>query len=323
MSVETPERAAVRHSVPFYLVALGFLCGAGVAAQSRINGQLGAAMHDGFAAALISFCGGLLIVLVALAFLPVGRRGVRRVASALRKREIPVWYLFGGVCGAFIVLSQGLTAAILGVALFSVGIVAGQTIGGLVVDRRGMGTMSARPLTAQRIAGSALALGAVALAGSTEIGSSVAIWVVVLPFLAGGVQAFQQAVNGQVRSTSESTATTTLINFLAGATVLAVAFVIHSSIAGWPTQLPPQPWLYLGGPLGALFIAVSASIVRAMGVLLLSLATIAGQLVVALLLDIVAPTSRAGVTVFTVVGTCLTLVAVAIAAVPGRTKGTK
>jgi len=323
MSVETPERAAVRHSVPFYLVALGFLCGAGVAAQSRINGQLGAAMHDGFAAALISFCGGLLIVLVALAFLPAGRRGVRRVASALRKREIPVWYLFGGVCGAFIVLSQGLTAAILGVALFSVGIVAGQTIGGLVVDRRGMGTMSARPLTAQRIAGSALALGAVALAGSTEIGSSVAIWVVVLPFLAGGVQAFQQAVNGQVRSTSESTATTTLINFLAGATVLAVAFVIHSSIAGWPTQLPPQPWLYLGGPLGALFIAVSASIVRAMGVLLLSLATIAGQLVVALLLDIVAPTSRAGVTVFTVVGTCLTLVAVAIAAVPGRTKGTK
>jgi transporter family-2 protein len=318
MSVSTPEPAAVRRSVPFYLVALGFLCGAGVAAQSRINGQLGAALHDGFAAALISFCGGLLIVLVALAFLPRGRSGVRRLASAVRNREIPPWYLIGGVCGALIVLSQGLTAAILGVALFSVGIVAGQTVGGIVVDRRGMGTMSARPLTAQRIVGSALALGAVALAGSAEIGSSVAIWVVVLPFIAGGVQAFQQAVNGQVRSVSDSTATTTLLNFITGATVLAVAFVIHSSIAGWPTHFPPQPWLYLGGVLGATFIAVSASIVRAMGVLLLSLATIAGQLVVALLLDIVAPTSRNGVTVFTVVGTCLTLVAVAIAALPRR-----
>jgi bacterial/archaeal transporter family-2 protein len=105
--------------------------------------------------------------------------------------------------------------------------------------------------------------------------------------------------------------------------VLVIAFVIHSAIAGWPTRLPTEPWLYLGGAIGVVFIAVAAAIVRSIGVLLLSLATIAGQLVTSLLLDILAPTSRQGVTVTTILGTGLTLVAVVIATIPSRFRGTK
>jgi transporter family-2 protein len=316
MSVADPLTR--RRSAHVGLVALGVVCGAGVATQSRINGQLGSLIHDGFAAAVISFGSGLIIVLIALIFMPKGRRGVVRLATAVRQRDIPFWHVLGGAGGAFLVLSQGLVAATLGVALFSVGIVAGQTIGGTVVDRRGLGSMAPRPLTVQRILGSVLALLAVVLAASSQVSTSVPVWMLVLPFLAGLLQSLQQAVNGQVRAVSESVATATLVNFIVGTTVLVIAFVIHSTLLGWPTRLPTAPWLYIGGAIGVIFIAVSAAIVRSIGVLLLSLATIAGQLVTSLLLDVLAPTSREGVTLTTILGTTLTLVAVVIATLPSR-----
>jgi transporter family-2 protein len=318
MSAPPTDATTGRRVTTVPLVGLGFLCGAGVAAQSRVNGALGARMHDGFAAALVSFGVGLVIMLIALALIPTGRRGARRVIAAVRTREIPFWHTLGGACGAFFVLTQGLTAAILGVALFSVGVVAGQTIGGLVVDRRGLGTMPSRPLTIQRVLGSALALGAAILAASPDLSGTVPFWILILPLLAGSIQSLQQAVNGEVRQVSQSTVTTTLGNFIVGTTVLVVAFVIHSVIAGWPTRLPPEPWLYLGGAIGVVFIAVSAAIVRAIGVLLLGLATIAGTLVTSLIIDLIAPTSPGGVPLTTLLGTVLTLVAVAIAAIPRR-----
>jgi bacterial/archaeal transporter family-2 protein len=323
MSVQSAELSPRRRSAHVGLVAVGVVSGAGVATQSRINGQLGSLIQDGFAAALISFGSGLLIVLVALIFLPNGRKGIGRVATAIRQRDIPFWYVLGGAGGASLVLSQGLVAATLGVALFSVGIVAGQTIGGAIVDRRGIGRMPARALTVQRVVGSALALAAVIVAASSQLSSTVPVWMLVLPFLAGLLQSAQQAVNGEIRVVSESVATATLANFTVGTTVLAIAFVIHSAIAGWPTRLPSEPWLYLGGAIGVVFIAVAAAIVRSIGVLLLSLASIAGQLVTSLLLDILAPTSREGVTLTTILGTVLTLVAVVIAALPSRIRSTK
>jgi bacterial/archaeal transporter family-2 protein len=322
MSVQPAEASTPRRRAHIGLVALGVVCGAGVATQSRVNGQLGSLIHDGFAAAVISFGSGLVIVLVALIFMRNGRKGVVRVATAIRSGELPFWHILGGAGGAFFVLSQGLVAATLGVALFSVGIVAGQTIGGTIVDRRGLGTLPARSLTVQRIIGSVLALAAVIVAASTQVSSSVAVWMLLLPFIAGVVQAVQQAVNGEVRAVSQSVVTATLGNFVVGTALLVLAFVIHSAIAGWPTHLPSQPWLYIGGAIGVIFIAVGAAIVRSIGVLLLSLATIAGQLVTSLLLDIFAPTSHGGVSLTTVLGTALTLFAVVIAAVPSRKKST-
>ena len=320
MTLPLAQPSPRRRSVHIGLIALGVVCGAGVATQSRVNGQLGSAISDGFAAAVISFGSGLIIILIALIFLPNGRRGLGLALGAVRRGDIPFWYLLGGAGGAFLVLSQGLVAATLGVALFSVGIVAGQTVGGTLVDRRGLGSMPARALTVQRIVGSVLALVAVIVAASTQISATVPVWMLVLPLVAGLLQSLQQAVNGQVRAVSESVATATLTNFIVGTTVLLIAFAIHSSIVGWPTKLPSEPWLYIGGAIGVIFIAVSAAIVRAIGVLLLSLATIAGQLVTSLLLDVLAPTSREGITLTTILGTTLTLVAVVVAAVPSRAK---
>jgi transporter family-2 protein len=313
---QTPVRSTRIATIP--LVLLAFVCGSGVAFQSRINGELGQRLHDGFAAADVSFASGLILVLIVLAFSRHGRRGFRQVASAVRSREVPFWYVLGGSAGAFLVLGQGIAAGVLGAALFTVGVVAGQTVGGLVVDRRGLGTMLPKPLTIPRVVGSAIALIAVGVAVSTQLTGNEPFWLLLLPLAAGLGQSWQQAVNGQVRAIAESALTSTLINFIVGTIVLTIALSVDVALAGWPSRFPTEPWVYLGGPVGVCFIAISAMIVRSLGVLLLSLGTIAGQLVTSLLIELVAPVAGHPVTLTTAVGTSLTLVALVIAEIPRR-----
>ena len=301
-------------SFPLWLaLVLATVCGAGVAVQSRINGELGARLGDGVTAAVISFGSGLVILVVAMIVAPAGRRGLARVASALRSRELPWWYVAGGAAGAFFVLSQGIAAAVLGVALFSVAVVAGQTVSGLVLDRVGIGPGGRRELTPARVAGAVIALVAVTWAVSAQLGGQVPVWLMVLPLIAGVGMGWQQAVNGQVRAVARSALTATFVNFLAGTAVLLVLMLGRWAIAGLPKPLPAEPWLYLGGAIGCVFIAGASLLVRITGVLLLGLGTVAGQLVAALLLDLLAPSSAAPVAFSTVGGTLLALVAVAVA----------
>ena len=297
-------------------VAGAVLVGVLTATQSRINGELGRALDDGYLAALISFGSGLVILLVVLAFWSPGRRGLRRVFASVRDGDTPWWYLIGGAAGGFFVLSQGLTGATLGVALFTVAIVCGQTISGLAIDARGLGTTPPAPITITRLLGTALALVAVTWAVSSQLVGDIPLWMLLLPFLAGLGIGAQQAVNGQVRIISRSALTATVMNFLVGTFVLAVAAIIHESIVGLPTVFPQQPWLYVGGLIGAIFIGLSVVVVRATGVLLLGLGSVAGQLAMSLLLDLVLPIPGHVFVWTTLAGTLLTLLAVALAAVP-------
>jgi bacterial/archaeal transporter family-2 protein len=312
----TPTTSRLRVAL---CVLLATLCGSGVALQSRINGQLGSDLGDGFVAALISFGTGLVIVTVLLLAMPSGRRGFGVVRRAIRTRQIPWWHAAGGAAGGLFVLSQGLVVGLLGIALFTVASVAGQTLSGLFIDWRGIGTVAPKAITVSRVVGASLALVAVAIAVLPQLSGHAHIWVVVLPFLVGLCLSWQQAVNGQIKTLARSATTATFFNFVAGTIVLAVFAAINLALAGLPHGFPSDPLLYAGGLIGVLFIAGFAFVIPVIGVLLQSLAAIGGQLLMALLLDAVAPTDTAGIAVATVVGTLLTLVAVVIASIRSRT----
>ena len=304
------------------LAVLGAVaCGAGVAMQSRINGQLGAELQDGYIAAVISFGSGLVILTTVMLFVRSGRDGVRKVRTAIKAGEIPWWYAVGGAAGGFFVLTQGLASAALGVALFSIGVVCGQTVSGVIIDRIGLGTHEPRAINAQRIVGALLALVAVAVAASSELGGGAAPLLLLLPFIAGLAIAWQQAVNGQIRIVANSALTATFGNFAVGTSVLVVAAGIHTLISGWPTKFPTDPTLYIGGSIGVVFIGLGTIVVGTTGVLLLTLGTISGQLLMSLLLDVVAPVAGHGIQWTTLLGTALALVAVVIVAT-ARTRPT-
>jgi transporter family-2 protein len=295
-------------------VAAAVLGGLGVAVQSKINGALGSRLSDGFAAALISFGSGLIVVGLIVAAQPAARAGLRRVRSAVRLSDLRFYQCLGGTCGALLVASQGLTVSILGVALFTVAVVGGQTLASLVVDRLGLGPAGAQPLTWPRVASAGIAIVAVVVAVGDRIATPSAAAVAILPAIAGAGTAWQQAVNGRVRGAAGSAMTATLINFVAGTTALLLAFAVDVLVRGWPTgHLPANPVYYIGGSMGVVFIAIAAAVVRHTGVLLLGLSMVAGQLIGALLIDLVVPgpEGRPGVNIL--IGVALTLIAVGAA----------
>lgn len=282
------------------------LAGAGTAVQARINGELAHRLGDGIAAATVSFLVGQILLLCALPWiLP----GMRNFWTALRKRELLWWQCLGGACGAFLVATQGLTVTTLGVAVFTVAVVAGQSASSVAVDRAGLAPGGPRPVTVYRGVGALLCVIAVVIAVSDRLGDAKALGLAALPALAGIGVAWQQGMNGFVRQASGSALSATLVNFTVGTTLLLVAFAIWST----PRALPPDLWLYLGGPIGIFFIAVAAAVVRHIGVLLLSMGAIAGQIIGALTVDAFAPAAAGPPDLRTYLGATLALAAVALA----------
>lgn len=299
-------------------VAGAVLIGALTALQARINGTLGAEIGDGIVAAAISFSSGLLILVALSALLPEGRRGFGRLVSGIRSRSIPPWMLLGGLAGAFTVASQGLTVATIGVALFTVGFVAGQTTGGLVLDRVGYGPAGVVPVTVRRLVGAVLAIAGVIVCLSGDALGAVPLWMLVVPAIAGAGVAWQQGTNGRLRVRVESPLTATLVNFVGGTAVLVVAAVVHVGVVGAPRVIPTEPWLYVGGAVGVVYIFLSAVVVRRTGVLLLGLGSVVGLLSTSVLLDALWPAPAAPSTPVALLASAVAIVGVIVAAVPWR-----
>ena len=291
-------------------VALAVLAGAGAAVQARINGELGLRLGNGIAAATISFGIGLVLLLCAIGWM---RPGLHKVRLALRDRSLRWWQLLGGVCGAFLVATQGLTVPLLGVAVFTVAIVAGQSASSLAVDRAGLAPGGKRAITANRAWGAALCVLAVAIAVSDRLGDAKALGLALLPALAGVGVAWQQGMNGFVRQAAGANLPPTLINFSVGTAALLLVLTVDLLNRGRIEPLPPEPWLYLGGPLGILFIATAAAVVKRIGVLLLSMGAIAGQVSASLVIDAVAPSAAGPPHARTIAGALLAVAAVALA----------
>jgi len=322
-------------------LAASFVTGGFIVGQARVNAELGAELGDGVLAAVISFGLGLVLLLVLVALIPAGRRGLRRVGAARRRGSLRSWQLLGGLGGALLVAGQGLTVHVLGTALFTIAVVAGQSSGGLVVDRAGLGPAGPQATTPPRVVGALLMLGAVVLSVAPSLRTEAPVVPALLPLAAGLAIATQQALNGRVAAvagggqedpdtdpdaghdrgrTIVSVLPAATINFAVGFAALVVAGLVAIALLGPPHPLPSAWYLYLGGPFGAVFIGLSAWIVGQIGVLLLSLGAVAGQVVTAVLLDVVMPPAAGTPGATTVLGAALTLVAAGIAAAPWRAR---
>lgn len=307
-------------AAPWLLLAV--FSGALISLQARITGELAAGLGgDGFAAAVISFGSGFVMLALGLLVLRKPRRGVSLVLADVRGRRLKWWQVLGGFGGAAFLLAQGLTVGALGVALFTVAIVAGQVTGGLLFDRMGLGPAGPQRPTRRRVVGAVLVLAAVGLSMSDKLGAGFPYLMLVLPMVAGVCVSWQQAVNGHVKNSAGSAYAGTFFNFAAGAAALAVIFVVHAVATHVPSHLPTEPYLYLGGLVGIAFISIAVAAVQKLGVLLLGLCTITGQLVGSVALDLLLPHGEAQVTTATVAGVVLALAAVAVAALSGTRKG--
>lgn len=314
-----PQHSSEPRWLQLVAVPVMLLVGALAAVQSQVNSELaeelGGDAVSGITAALVSFGGGLALLCAGIALSPAMRAGLSRVRASLRSRALAWWQVVGGGAGAFVVATQGLTVGTIGVALFTVALVGGQTASSLAVDQRGLGPAGRTPVTILRALGAALAVGAVALSASERLSgsdalSAAALALALLPLLAGAGIAWQQAVNGVVSQTGGPWAATWL-NFAVGTAVLLAATGIALLVQGPTRAFPPTWWMYSGGVFGVLFICFAAVFVRVLGVLILGLCIVTGQVAGSLAVDHVMGAADPGP--LTIVGAVVALAGVLLA----------
>ncbi|MFJ4624957.1 DMT family transporter [Streptomyces sp. NPDC088847] len=258
--------------------------GAALALESVVNGRLGG--HTGsVSAAAWSNTLSLVVTGVAALFLTGLRPAFSALLARLRSGTLRLRHCLGGVAGGSMVLTQALTAAALGPASYTLALVSGQTLCGVLVDHLGLGPGTPRRATRRRLLGGLLAVCAVALPmlGAPDEGHTVAL--AVLPFLAGCALSWQMAVNGKVdEAAGQHPYPAVLLSFAAGCALMAAALAVLAVLSRLPRPQPGPLWHYTGGMLGCVVVLSAVLTVRRIGVLAAGLGMITGQVLGSLVL---------------------------------------
>jgi transporter family-2 protein len=292
---------------------LAALSGLMIALQARANGELSHRLNNGLEAALVSFGSGLIIIAVIAAFNPAIKEGIRNLRAAVANKEIARWKLLAGALGGSFVAIQTHIVPLIGVAIYSVASIAGQTAMSLVVDRIGLTGGGKKLISGRRVAAAVLTVLAVFVSVFDRIDAkNLSLFAVVLGCIAGAVVGVQRALNGQINEYSHQSFTTSLLNFITG-TSLLVILILGGVLIG-KIELVPLPvgpwWIYTGGVIGVIYIAFTSTIVQHLGVLTFTLFSVGGQLVGSLVIDLVSPTNGVNVSAYLVTGIVMTYLGV-------------
>jgi transporter family-2 protein len=297
---------------------LAALSGVLIALQARANGELSHQLGNGLQAALVSFTSGLIIIVVIALFNPSIKEGVRTLRSAVIAKAIPPWTLFAGMLGASFVAVQTQIVPLIGVAIYSVAAIAGQSAISLVVDRIGLTGGGKKEITPRRVTAAFVTVFAVFISVADRLdGKDLSIAAVILGVLAGAIVGVQRAMNGQINEHSQQSFTTSLLNFAMGTTFLLILLLFAMTLGGMKlSPLPAGPWwIYTGGAIGVLYVAFTSTIVQHLGVLTFTLISVGGQLAGSLLIDLYSPTDGVQVSIYLVSGIVLTYLGVLVGGV--------
>ena len=300
------------------LDGLAALSGVMIALQARANGELSYRLVNAPQAALVSFSSGLFFITIYAIFSPKIKEGIRRLKAAVSSGEIPKTRLLAGSLGGAFVALQTSVVPLIGVALYSVASIAGQSAVSLLVDRIGLTGGGVKLISPRRIAAAFITVIAVLVSVLDKLeADSFQLFALLLAVIAGALVGVQRALNGQINEHSQNSYTTSLLNFITGTSFLTLFIIIL--IALGRVELQPLPigpwWIYTGGVIGVIYIAATSLIVQHLGVLTFTLFSVGGQLIASLLLDIYSPTQGVSVSWYLVSGIAMTYIGVLVGGV--------
>ncbi len=259
---------------------LAALSGAMIALQARANGELSHRLNNGLQAALVSFGSGLLIIFVITLFNSTIKEGIKNLRTAVANKEIARWKLLAGALGGSFVAIQTQIVPLIGVAIYSVASIAGQTAMSLVVDRIGLTGGGKKLISPRRVLAAFLTVLAVLVSVWDRIdANNLSMFAVTAGGIAGAIVGIQRALNGQINEYSHQSFTTSLLNFITGTSFLLI-LIVAGLILG-RNELSPLPsgpwWIYTGGVIGVIYIAFTSTIVQHLGVLTFTLFSVGGR----------------------------------------------
>lgn len=296
-------------SVPIS-ITLAFIAGVAATLQAGISGQLAKELNDGIMAALVSNIGGTIFTALFL-LNPNVRIQAKKLFKAVVSGNFAKWQLLGGVAGAVYISTASSTVSIIGTGLFTVVLVASQNVSGIIVDKFGFSSGSKRKITPKRAL--AVIIGIVAVLLSVSEFEGKILWLPIFAVVIAGLAVtIQFTLNGRVTKASNSQVSA-FINFpMSMFAVLITLLVMNLFGKNW-NSWPDQWWLYSAGFLGAVVVFLAAATIRTLGVLLFGLASVAGQLITSIALDVILPNANINVGWALISGAGLMLLAVYLA----------
>lgn len=278
--------------------------------QAGISGQLAHELNDGIMAALISNIGGTLFTGLFLLNPEVRRKG-KKLFQDVVSGKFAKWQLLGGVAGAIYISTASSTVSIIGTGLFTVVLVASQNMSGIVVDRFGLSSGFRKKITPKRSIAAVIGIAAVLLSVTDFQGKI--LWIPIAAVVMAGVAVTVQfALNGRVTKAANSQVSA-FINFPMSMITVSITLIVMNLFGkNWNTW-PNQWWLYTAGCLGAVVVFLAAATIRTLGVLLFGLASVAGQLITSIALDVILPNANINVGWALISGAGLMLLAVYLA----------
>lgn len=264
-------------------IIIGFIIGLLVPVQTSVNTRLRSVVGSPFLASLISFSIGSLFLLILVLLVDGNLTGLTATADE------PFWIWGGGLLGVIYLTGNILLFPRLG------GV---QTvIMGLLIDHFGLFESTVTSLSLTRVIGAVLVLlgvvGTVALGDYfarrrkqqvTSSENSLLVWRL-LGILTGIMSAAQTAINGHLGSVLGSAVKGALISFVIGMiTLLLLNLILRTKWHIDRSQSLPA-WIWIGGLIGALFVAGNAFIVPLVGTGLAVVIVTIGLLTGSLLID--------------------------------------
>jgi transporter family-2 protein len=294
---------------------MAVLTGVMIAEQSRANSELSIRIGNSVEAAFVSFTSGLIIIAIITLFSPAIKLGLKNLRRAVKSGEMGRWRLLAGALGGAAIAISTHVVPLIGVALYSVATISGQTAVSLLVDRIGLGGGERKLISLRRVIAAVITVLAVFVSVLDRISiDNFQLLAVILGLAAGVIIGVQRSLNGSINLHSQASYATSLLNFIMGSSFLALLTLALLIFRGdGINSLPSGPWwIYTGGVVGVIYIAMSSLIVQHLGVLTFVLFSVGGQLLGSLIFDALLPTEGAHVTTYLITGIVMTYIGVVV-----------
>ena len=285
---------------------IGLIAGACSPTQASVNSRIRSELHSTYTTSILNFVAAAALL---AALIAVIERNMHIPLGLIAAK--PFWIWLGGACGTAIVMLNIICLPKLGSAKNAMLICFGQIMTGLVIDHFGLFDSAQISMNLVRLAGAVLVIVGIALVNgvlrtgrTAEDASEVSVETsgkggsqlvyIILAMLCGFACSAQVAINGALKSVTDSALKATFISMVVGliATLLITAIIIiRKGVAGiYDSGTPAKGikfriWMLCGGSLAIIIVGGNAIAAPVLGTGIVTILNLIGMMAAGLVID--------------------------------------
>lgn len=255
--------------------------------QTAVNNRLNLFTKSVFTTSFYSFLTGAILLLIANLLIDPSKFTLSFFAT----QSFSYVWVTGGALGVIFLTGNIILLPKLGAALTVIITVTGQMVIGIMIDTFGWFGVEAKPLHVLHIVGVLLLISGIiymnAKKNPSVSQSSSRLWLL-FGLCTGMMPPVQTAINSALRYKVDSFLYAAFISFTVGTIILLIlAMIINKGIKllFYTDNLQLKPWHFIGGLLGAIYIATNIILMPHLGVTLTLMTAMLGQILMGLFID--------------------------------------